>query len=660
MSRRVWFASNWEWVFAFGIAAIGVVVAVTLNVGMASVLLLTIVVSSVVLPSNRAFALRLALVVTATIAGVTAVWCASDLFGVSDAGSAAIRCLGPLLPPAYVFAVALLRSAKPRRRRHPISFLQSPWASFALVAVLVMSVFPVISAMRRYGLGGIAWMMSGDAQSFVTTFRLWDAAGPEHHPALGSYASLHAIWRAIGGGYGEHGTSGSLLLDRIIGEAPGSGSSGIGIPISTIFDLGTILMFLLVSSFFALASCTCRGRRLPPLVIVGVGLAPLSHFVLGVGLIDGFWSGLGVIAILTFSIAFAVQSGRDRRHHVPGNDVIVALALCALLSLVTWPLIAVVPIILLVQVLAFKFDYVKKTWSILALCVGLASVWAAVLSIAFIDVLSSPGSISAYSYSLSFLLLVGAPIFCFAACSGNDRFQYLPVLTTTCAGLCVLLVFYVFGVEPGDYYFRKFLWILSSSLFPILVVALLDGTIVSRIRVIGHKLSLRMAVGWGECGRSPAGLPHAQRRWAVFSSVVGLAVLLGALVLSYEAGSPYFGCIRCRIDRHYSVAEGWNSPSAASVDAAIAITAGGRPAVIWNSLGFQEDRAASFWTSGPAVDELTAHQSWVMNSGESIDSLCSYLRRQSGLVIYTRDTELGSRVQEACGVHDFTVAPIPA
>ena len=475
---------------------------------------------------------------------------------------------------------------------------------------------------------GIAWAMSGDARNHVLIARAVLHDGGLTIRELRSYPAL--INDLIGQGSGAGGrdglSPGQLLLHDASALAVIYVVSGIAIGVLFIAALLELL-----------PRATATKPRLPPsitLVALASAATSASPLVLGTALIGGFVTAYATIPLLLACIVLALRFCTE-----PLPWTLVLLGSATILTLFSWPPIAIVPAILIILLgliglaqrhAGAEFPKAPKWAWIAAIIISLGALGAALVIVVvewrpLRSEFASPGAIVAPEMRILYLLGLVAVGSLFAVKKRSRRLQYsIPILAVIIGVIAVkwLLTF------PASYYGTKSLWLLMSCLLWVAFVPAL-------ISVTGNQR------GGGDL------------RWSEPSRVIQAgawsAVALIVIGLSTTVGNPLTSAKR-----------GWSQPSAAVVTETVAAGDEYHRFATWDWSDASDDRLGNFWAAlewdssaagdflpgGPGLPQGFA--SWAYTETGNTSQLCALAEGTPHLVIVTSNRSLTEQLKETC------------
>lgn len=535
-----------------------------------------------------------------------------------------------------VLGAVLLLVSRSRGRDRTTEWMPSRWGVALSITSGVLAVAAWIAS--RGPSYGIAWAMGGDARNHVTVMRQILADGGITVGFLKTYPAAVNALAAVIAGAGDRGQSaGQLILNDAHALA------------TTYLLCAIAIALLLAGALIEILPRAARyGRKLsgPVLVVLFVAAASAgSPFVLGMALVDGFFSAYGALAAALAGVVLALRFHRAPR---VGIACLIPMMAATLLTFVSWTLLVVVPGTLLAEmtVLAIRTMVMSRRevgserWGRLVvlrwanIAGALATVGAVVgvivvLMPRFATVFINAGS-SRASYPFMLLVLgliaAGAGL---SVVSRSARHQMLVPLVVAVAGALTILWL---TRLPGSgntwtYYALKANWLVSSSLLWVAFAPI---------------------VLWLARDVESTTLPRRQRLsrfGAASAGAVAVFLLVGSAT---SAPEPVL-----------IAARGWIQPSGEVINEVVRSADNGKPYVLWGWSDVGNDKLGNFWsvlawasTSAGEYTGLprsqTSYVLWAYFMNGEISQLCALAEGSPGITVYTHVASLSSDLQASC------------
>lgn len=459
------------------------------------------------------------------------------------------------------------------------------------------------AAWRKDSSYAIAWTMSGDARPNFLGGRVHaDQGGILLRELRGAPATqgLMSVFMAPGRDW-QNGIE--LLMHDVVRVTQAW----------TVFITLTCLLMGLLAALFT--------RSETPITRVGVAagasLVPLSWYVLGSGLENGFANASLALALVSATwiiVAFAQHS-----RPVAVSGLVAGLVLL----LETWYPMAVLPAAMLVAVLMTwaTAPQITSRQRALAVMVGafFAAVTAGLICLPLVSqevqkALALEGGI--YGLPRYFFLVAGGVAVVLAAGavqerSGTTLFWATSLTVVASVGMVIVLL-WTRRATPllWGYYPVKFAWLLASA-FLMIVVALLAF------------------------GLSRAPRPH-QRGIGFLAGCLAAWALGATLTIVPGAMNP----VRF-------IQLGWGGPNGFVVDEVIDASERGPNRVLWNYYDAPNDRIGNFWLT-VASSTIPEAVPWAFtHDPTSLEALCA-LGRAGPVTAVTRDPALDEELEKTC------------
>lgn len=527
------------------------------------------------------------------------------VLGFSAAGPVAVGFVLHALVPADVPRTSV-------SWRHAAAALVGPVAFLIAVGI----------ALRRFGMDGLGWAMSGDARNTIQSARemfptVIGGQGITIDPTIALYSLLAVIGSRPGGGGSE-----PVVFDQAI------------VTLAATVAIAVVLMCL---SSAALLVQAVGDRRVPVAAVVGASVAPLLGIGIGVGLQDGFVSALMAIVIVTSSLvvaALALAPDCDPRVRL---IALASLVVAMGLLLFTWAYasVAVLPLLVAVVVYAWRgWDRAPRA----IVMVGGALTLAALLSFMprWIDhtitnnVFGMTGTIVAPTVWLLLIIVaaLAVPVLLLREDCGRP-FLIAALAAALAVTAFVTLIIYQPPGPPGyPYYAGKLTWVWSAAVLGLAflpVVYAVDG------RADAERTGTARGGRAGLCG-----------------VLLVLMVLMG-LRFASSLDSPVLATQPIPPAAFSQIARGWTNPSAAAVSAAR--QAAQTPnVVVWDINDPGNDRLSNFWLDLIPSNRGGDLKGWAYLTSGELPSLCDLLSRDPTRTVVTLNPDLEGDIRRTCGI----------
>jgi hypothetical protein len=482
----------------------------------------------------------------------------------------------------------------------------------------------------------VTWAMSGDARNHILITREIVNAGGLTASEFKIYpAAIDGIIALVSaaGGRGDM-RPGELLLHDATADA-------------AVFALAWLAVSLLLAGTLLevfgprARSCTKPFPLGVLIVVLGCALSASSRLALGTALVGGFVDAYAAIALIIGAMLLALRFCRS-----PSPFLLSLIGLATIVTLVTFPILAVAPALLVICMSPTAFRRCHPLpphagWHI-AWVTSLALALGAVVFTLVVGYIQEPELTSVFVRPGGFarpetsvlplmgLLLIGTFLF------ARTRLLKRQLALVVGVFLVVCLVIHWLMTLPGTfgtwtYYSLKTLWLLICSLLWVpFLPALFDVGASSEQLALDakplrhHSLSALRAVAWS-------------------------GALLIVLGLTTTAPDPLAG-----------IKVGWYSPSATTV-AAVVTAANTYPRFLfWQWDGAGEDQIADFWaaldwasTTAGASIPYSPHlkeglAAWAYEENGTLQLLCDVVESVPHLVVITRNAHLSQQLGAVC------------
>jgi hypothetical protein len=501
-------------------------------------------------------------------------------------------------------------------------------STIAVASGPVIVLLAVGVALERFGTAGFAWTMSGDARNHLLLARQIVRSGGVDQRLFSWYPPLpDAIF---------------ALISNPLGRSEMLPAHALA---SDVRALGFVYVAAVIASSLALVclAAIVMGRRYSgqSVALAISSLAPLSGLVVGVALRDGFYPAVVTIVVVALSLVMLTAVGRTddqaERFVALAFGIVAIPVLAACWTAVVAPVAIGLVVVGLPTFIRMRGFHRIGIIGVVAIA-GLVAIWV-VLPLLRAGTASAyialPGSIAAPSPEVfvAFAALACVVAMTTSARRGSRRLAAYPVATL----VVLALVVYAVSAQPPTmlwgYYPSKLAWIWIAVSLPYFAVA--TAIVVSHATVT-PEFANATRHGFSALAR-PARLV-----------VVLLAIAFGVLAIRAVSPvpSPYAEVDLLRRDVTSAVAEGWVSPSAASVAKVLEVGNSSEKLVMWNYLDPSNDRLGNFWLA--AYDEQPApRSSWPLGAlamwsyyevpGQT-SSLCDLLKLEPNRVLITSES----------------------
>ena len=508
------------------------------------------------------------------------------------------------------------------------------WGGVLVGPILLLSAIGL--ALMRFGEGGIAFALGGDARNHILISRAILAAGG---------LSIRAL------------SSGPLLSNSVLALTMDTRHRALASPGQLLsHDMEALAALLTVSALaWSLASAGLiwaigsLRHKTQAFALTGASLVPLTGLGLGVALRDGFFSAIFALPLFVAALGLATWSVRFRGRRE--GWILTWLAIVAILPIaaMTWsPMLPIEAALVCGALLGLhersiaRRTLMRGCLAVASILVTLALLWPFLKGQGEQPIAAS-GSIIPPSLEVFVLVPILVLAIGLAGALQVRRSVYLPYAFGT-LGAGILVGYAVWRQPPGalwNYYPAKIAWLWILVSFPLLLVP--AAFLVPPLRSTGGRGIPRRTAFAAVGALAALGL-------ASVSDVVS-SPLLPRTIASYTSGARIAWGSQ-------SIPSGWDWPAPSAIDAVLRLGSLKRPLVMWNLIDPANDRLGNFWLAvyGPLpADGLRFGESnfigWAYSSDNSdIAQLCVLLREEPERMVITRDPQLPTLTASKCHV----------